>query len=127
MRFVTAITLLLAALLLVGGTQNRGPAADDPKGKAGGHHHMTGDMPKDIRMMNEMMVKHLGKKDAEYEKRFIDMMIPHHEGAILAAKNALENSNRPELKEMAKKSMEEQEKEIAKLKKWRKEWYGSEK
>ena len=128
MRFVTAIVLLLAALLVVGGSQNRGPAADDPpKDKADGHDHKAGDVPKDMRMMNDKMVKYLGHKDADYEKRFIDMMIPHHEGAIRSAKHALEQSNKPELKEMAKKAIEDQGKEIEQLKKWRKEWYGEEK
>lgn len=76
-------------------------------------------------MMNARMVKYLGHKDADYEKRFIDMMIPHHEGAVLSAKHALERSNRPELKEMARKAIEDQSKEIETLKKWRTEWYGS--
>lgn len=127
MRFATALALLLAAVLLVGGTHSRGPAADDlPKAKGEGPH-MTGDVPKDMRVMNDMTVKYLGKKDADYEKRFIDAMIPHHEGAVRSAKHALENSNRPEVKEMAKKMIEDQEKEIETLKKWRKEWYGTEK
>ena len=80
-----------------------------------------------MRAVNDRMVEHLGRKDAEYEERFIDMMIPHHEGANRSAKHALEHSNKPDLKEMAQRSIEEQEKEIAQLKKWRKEWYGEEK
>lgn len=123
MRYVRVFTLVLAAVL-VSGLARFGSAADDPpKGKADKPAQMTGDVPKDMTAMNDMMVKYLGKKDADYEKRFIDMMIPHHEGAIRSAKHAVENTDRPELKEMAKKAIEEQEKEIEKLKKWRKEWY----
>ena len=126
MRFVTATVLMLVAVLVTGLAQDK-RAPDAPK-KADGHdHHAAGDVPKDMRAMNEKMVKYLGHKDADYEKRFIDMMIPHHEGAVRAAKHALEHSNRPELKEMLKKTVEDQEKEIEKLKKWRKEWYGAEK
>ena len=90
-------------------------------------HRLTGDMQKDMRMMNDMMVEHLGEHDDEFELRFIDMMIPHHEGAIRMAKQALEHSSRPELKEMAKKAIAQQEKEIKQLKQWREEWYGKEK
>ena len=122
MRFVAAFTLVLSAVLVTGLAQDKQPA-DDTKGKADKH----GDAPKDMRAMNDMMVKYLGHKDADYEKRFIDLMIPHHEGAIQSAKHALEHSNRPELKEMAKQAIEDQGKEIEQLKKWRKEWYGSEK
>lgn len=86
---------------------------------------MTGDMSKDMKMMNEMMVKHLGKSDAEYDKRLIDMMIPHHEGAIMMFKDAVKNSKHEEIKEMAKKAIKEQEKDIEQLKSWRQEWYGS--
>ena len=86
---------------------------------------MSGDMAKDMQMMNEMMVKHLGKSDENYDKRFIDMMIPHHEGAVMMFKDALKNSTHAEIKEMAKKGMEEQQKEIAQLKTLRQEWYGS--
>ncbi|MBX9582970.1 MAG: DUF305 domain-containing protein [Gemmataceae bacterium] len=126
MRTFTAFALLLAAVLTAGFTRGT-PADDTPKAKGGGHDHTSGDLPKDMRAMNDKMVKYLGHKDADYEKRFIDLMIPHHEGAIRSAKHALEHSNRPELKEMAKKAIEDQGKEIEKLKTWRKEWYGTEK
>ena len=85
---------------------------------------MSGDISKDMRMMNEKMVKMLGKGDAEYEKRFIDMMIPHHEGAILMAQDALKNATKPELKKMAEKMIEDQSKEIKMLKEYRMQWYG---
>jgi uncharacterized protein (DUF305 family) len=76
--------------------------------------------------MNEQMVQQLGDSDENYEKRFIDMMIPHHEGAIVMAKHALDHSNREELKEMARKMIESQQQEIEQLKRHRAEWYGSE-
>ena len=126
MRYVTATALMLGAVLATTAAQSPTPPAAGQPGKAAGHdHHAAGDVPKDMRMMNDRMVKYLGHKDADYEKRFIDMMIPHHEGAVLSAKHALEHSNRPELKEMARKAIEDQSKEIETLKKWRTEWYGS--
>ncbi|WP_259637644.1 DUF305 domain-containing protein [Legionella jordanis] len=83
---------------------------------------MDGSM--DNEMMNKMMMKELGNKDAQYDKRFIDLMIPHHEAAILMAQNALKNSDKPEIKTMAQNIITAQEKEIAQLKEWRKQWYG---
>ena len=74
--------------------------------------------------MNEMMVERLGGHDEEFELRFIELTIPHHEGMIAMARHALEHSSQPELKQMAEKAIETQQKEIEKLKKWRKEWYG---
>lgn len=111
------LTFAMAAVLFT-------TAADAQKENPKGDHMLSGDMGKDMRMMNHMMVKHLGKKDADYEKRFIDMMIPHHEGAVMMAKNALQNANRPELKKMAEDIIQAQEKEIAQLKEWRQKWYG---
>jgi uncharacterized protein (DUF305 family) len=80
-------------------------------------------MKDQMHMMNKMMVKELGSKDANYEKRFIDVMIEHHEGAIMMAKDALKNANKPELIQMAKDIIAAQEKEIAQMKEWRKQWY----
>jgi uncharacterized protein (DUF305 family) len=80
-------------------------------------------MKDQMHMMNKMMVKELGSKDANYEKRFIDVMIEHHEGAIMMAKDALKNANKPELIQMAKDIIAAQEKEITQMKEWRKQWY----
>jgi uncharacterized protein (DUF305 family) len=110
-------TVVAFASLGVGLVLAQAPAPQAPAAPQG--HDMAGHM----RSMNEMMVRQLGQKDSDYEKRFIDMMIPHHEGAVLMAQNALQNANRPELQEMAKKMIEAQQKEIEQLKKWRQEWY----
>lgn len=75
-------------------------------------------------IMHNMMMKALGQKDANYEARFIDLMIPHHEGAIMMAEDAIEKATRPELKQMAREMIAAQKKEIAQLMEWRKQWYG---
>lgn len=84
-----------------------------------------GDMGKHMDEMNEMMVKHLGKKDAEYDHRFIDTMIPHHEGAVMMAKDALKKSDNPEIRAMSEKMIADQEKEIEQLKKMQKDMHGA--
>ncbi|MEO6047787.1 MAG: DUF305 domain-containing protein [Candidatus Kapaibacterium sp.] len=77
-----------------------------------------------INEMNKKMLEHLGEKDAGYEKRFIDQMIIHHEGAIAMAKDALVKSHQPELKTLAEQILNEQLKEIAQMQEWRQTWYG---
>ena len=81
-------------------------------------------MMKHMSMMNDMMVKHLGQKDADYEDRFIDMMIPHHEGAIRMAEDAQSKATHPEIRKMALSIIGAQKKEITQMEQWRKRWYG---
>ncbi|WP_145027397.1 DUF305 domain-containing protein [Caulifigura coniformis] len=117
-----AVLTLLASVV----AQDKKPAGIAPAPQATQPHatHGQGDMVKSMSEMNDMMAKHLGKKDPEFEKRFIDLMIPHHEGAVVMAQQALKEANRPELKKMAEEIIAAQEKEIEQLKKWRRDWYG---
>jgi uncharacterized protein (DUF305 family) len=86
---------------------------------------MNADMKMSQDMHNKMMMKELGQQDANYDARFINLMIAHHEAAIMMAKDALEKTKRPELKQMAQDIITAQEKEIAQLKQWRKDWYSN--
>lgn len=56
----------------------------------------------------------------ELDMRFIDMMIPHHQGAIAMSREALTRAQRPELKQLAQETIAKQEKEIADLQAWKK-------
>jgi uncharacterized protein (DUF305 family) len=67
----------------------------------------------------------LGPKDENFDLRFIDAMIPHHEGAVVMAQAALQQSSRPEMKQLAQAIIDAQQKEIAQMKAWRKTWYPS--
>ncbi|AFY73592.1 hypothetical protein Syn7502_01524 [Synechococcus sp. PCC 7502] len=69
------------------------------------------------------MSMELGKADANLDLRFIDGMMPHHQGAIAMAKEALQKSKRPEIKKLAAEIIKAQEVEIAQMQKWRKSWY----
>ena len=77
----------------------------------------------DHSMMNHSMAMDLGAADANYDLRFIDGMMMHHKGAVAMAKEALEKSQRPEIKQLANSIIEAQNKEIAQMKQWRKAWY----
>lgn len=54
-----------------------------------------------------------------YDAMFIDMMIPHHQGAVQMGENALAKAERPELKELSKKIIDAQTMEIEQMKKLR--------
>lgn len=59
-----------------------------------------------------------------FDKAFIDMMIPHHQGAIRMAQQQLKNGKLPELQTMAKNIIKAQTAEIQQMRAWRKQWYG---
>ncbi len=57
-----------------------------------------------------------------YDRNFIANMIAHHQGAVDMAKLAQENAKHQELKDMADDIISAQEKEIADMTAWQKEW-----
>jgi uncharacterized protein (DUF305 family) len=87
------------------------------------HTQMDGDMMERMGQMNAMMVGMLGAADSTYEQRFIDLMIPHHMGAVHMAEDALQKATHPELKQFAQSVIDAQQKEIALMKSWRQQWY----
>lgn len=62
---------------------------------------------------------------AAIDLAFIDMMVPHHQSAVEMAKLATERAQHPELRTMADEIIAAQEREIAQLKGWRQDWFGS--
>ena len=60
-----------------------------------------------------------------FDEMFIDMMVPHHQGAVAMAVIANERAEHPEIKAMAGGIITSQEAEIATMKGWRKAWFGS--
>ena len=65
----------------------------------------------------------LGKADDTFDLRFINAMIPHHEGALDMAKDAIGKSKRPEMKKEAQDILSSQAAEIKQMKQWRKDWF----
>jgi uncharacterized protein (DUF305 family) len=74
-------------------------------------------------MKSMMMSMDLGKADAEFDLRFISAMIPHHEGALVMARDALSKSKRPEIQQLSQAILTSQQEEIDRMKQWRKDWY----
>jgi uncharacterized protein (DUF305 family) len=61
--------------------------------------------------------------DAPYDAQFIDGMIVHHQGAIDMSEEALEQSERPEIRQMAQTIIADQQREIEQMQQWRGEWF----
>lgn len=55
---------------------------------------------------------------AEFDRLFLAMMIPHHQGAIDMSRPALKKASHPELKAAARKIIDDQQKEITRMQKW---------
>jgi uncharacterized protein (DUF305 family) len=125
-------TKLLTAIAITTGTISFGSLAianltthnrsNSTIAQNGGMNHggMNHDSMKKGGMSHNMDV---GPAGANYDLRFIDSMIPHHQGALVMAQEVLEKSKRPELIKLAKGMLIEQKKEIAQMQQWRKQWY----
>jgi len=59
----------------------------------------------------------------KFELRFINAMIPHHEGALVMAEQVLEKSDRAELQAIAENILATQQAEIDQMQQWRQAWY----
>jgi uncharacterized protein (DUF305 family) len=89
------------------------------------HSQMNHSMPMTEAHIQAMrMDMDLGAADANFDLRFIDAMIPHHEGAVTMAKDALSKSKRPDIQKLAQAILQSQSAEIKQMQQWRKAWYG---
>lgn len=66
-----------------------------------------------------------GAQTSSFNAQFIDMMVPHHQGAIEMARIASTRASHPELKMMAESVIKSQQTEIDQMKSWRQAWFGS--
>ena len=74
-------------------------------------------------VMEEMMLDFRGKTGEEYEEAFLKGMIVHHLGAVMMAEELLEQTDRPELVQMANDIIKVQSEEIEMMKGWLSEWF----
>ena len=75
-----------------------------------------GDLSMSVRTMRETM---------QFDRRYLDMMVPHHEAAVAMARLELARGRRPELQALARTIVAAQEGEIAEMRRDRRAWYGS--
>jgi uncharacterized protein (DUF305 family) len=64
------------------------------------------------------------KKDADFDKAFLEMMPRHHHMAVEMAEQAEEKSTHPELAAFAAKIAKDQQSEIKQMKSWATSWFG---
>lgn len=64
-------------------------------------------------------------QSANPDQGFIDHMVPHHEMGVMMAEDALSKASNPKTKEFARMIKQKQPKEVAQLKSWRQQWFGS--
>jgi uncharacterized protein (DUF305 family) len=83
--------------------------------------HMMAMTPEQMQSM--MMSMDLGAADDQFDLRFINAMIPHHQGALVMAEDALKKSKRPEMKKLSQEILTSQKQEIEQMKQWRQAWY----
>ena len=62
---------------------------------------------------------------AQFDREFISMMVPHHEGAIRMSRAELRSGEDPRLRRLAREIIAAQEREIRQMRRWSKRWYGS--
>lgn len=64
-------------------------------------------------------------KDAEqFDKAFIEQMVPHHEMGIMMARMAGNATSRPEIEQLTDSIITSQSDEVARMQDWYQEWYG---
>jgi len=65
-------------------------------------------------------------RSVQVDQHFIEMMIPHHQDAIVMADLAATRAKRPEVKKLAEAIKKDQTREIQEMRTWYKQWYGKE-
>ena len=77
--------------------------------------------PEESGMAMDMHELHHAKP---FDKAFIDMMIPHHAGAIRMARAERAKGTDSQLRKLASAIIRDQAKEIRQMNAWRKAWFG---
>jgi uncharacterized protein (DUF305 family) len=130
--------LLLAAVLILAscggagtGGNEQGGSDDNMQGmNHGGEQKTTGEMAG----MDHDQMGHGGRasemltENGRYsDERFIDAMVPHHQGAVEMARVALKNAEHKEIKQLSRNIISTQQAEIEELKSIKKEQFGTSK
>jgi uncharacterized protein (DUF305 family) len=91
----------------------------DMRGMSMGHGGHMGMSQSEMGMdMDLPMLRHT----KVFDRAFIDMMLPHHQGAIAMARKELAKGSQPALHRIAHDIIDAQTKEIAQMHTWRRAW-----
>lgn len=90
-----------------------------------GGHGMSGTGELHMGMMgNDTDILRL-EDAADFDRAFIEEMIPHHQMAVMMANMLLANTTRPELQKLARDIVKAQTREIEEMRQWYQIWYES--
>lgn len=92
---------------------------DDSMGGHGSHSGSANEMSGHMMAMGEELVQLRGE---EFEKRFLELMIEHHQQAIDMSDYADTNAHHTEVKDLADKVITAQQREIDQMRQWQKDW-----
>ncbi len=113
--------LAAAALLLVAPAalaQTTQPAQPTMPGAPGGAA-MTQHRPEMRQAMEKMNRDMVGSPmTGNPDRDFAAMMVPHHQGALDMSRAYLQEGKDPEMRRMAEKTIQDQEKDIRELREW---------
>jgi uncharacterized protein (DUF305 family) len=133
LALLLAVAFILAACGSAGGGQQgsgsggggeQGTAKKTGGSMAGMDHDQMGHGS--MGMGSEGMGRQRLMENGEYsDRRFIDAMVPHHQGATAMAEVALKNAEHEEIKELSRNIISSQQAEIEELKAIKKEEFGT--
>ncbi len=69
---------------------------------------------------------HASHAEVKNDRAFLEMMIPHHEEAVVSAEAVIARGETPEVKELARSIIDSQSAEIQTMKQWYTEWFDDE-
>jgi uncharacterized protein (DUF305 family) len=75
-------------------------------------------------MMNRDQMRQMMGASADFDRTFLQMMIPHHEAAIAMAQQALNQAEHQEIKTLAQSIVMAQQAEIVEMQGYLHYWYG---
>lgn len=87
-------------------------------------HMMTGmeEAGHSMESMSDMNEALKGLSGDAFDRKFLELMIEHHQGAIDMAKPATTNAAHQEVKDLAQAIIDAQTKEIGEMKQWQQQW-----
>jgi uncharacterized protein (DUF305 family) len=124
------LVLVLAWVLALGSSCAGSTTSEEGSAEQGGSEEPSNDMRgidhsgMDMNSGQTMNASEMLIEDGEYsDERFIDAMVPHHQGAINMAQVAYQETGDSEIKDLALGIVTAQQQEIEQMIDWRKEWY----
>lgn len=123
----TGALLLFGAILLTtafpAAAQTKGDCSDMNAAQTTGNSSMMGTGSQAASGMGSM--DDMTDMMSNIDRHFIEMMVPHHQDAIDMADLALQKATRPEIRTLAENIKRTQTLEVAQMRGWYKEWYGT--